>query len=169
MLRLILKPYLIVACLALLGGSFTFGWFKGSAHARAKFEEARLELQQDAFDLADEISEKNQEILELHRQQEELAHALEQEALAAEGSSAPGIAATGGCSVWNADGVRIEDLPQNVSESCPHPLEVIRDVQGTSVASDEIRMGRLGDALIECGQEKELAVEGYEELSDLLE
>lgn len=90
------NPHIILACLALLGGSFTFGWFKGSASATAKFEEARLELQQEVFDLADEISEKNQEILELQRQQEELAHALEQEALAAEGSSAPGIAATGG-------------------------------------------------------------------------
>ena len=74
----------------------------------------------------------------------------------------------GGCSVWNADGVRIEDLPENVSEPCPHPLDVIRYVRGTSIASDEIRMGRLGDALIECGQEKEIAVESYEERSDLL-
>ena len=81
----------------------------------------------------------------------------------------PALLLLGACSVWNADGVRIESLPENVSEPCPHPLDVIRDVQGTSVASDEIRMGRLGDALIECGQEKEIAVEGYEELSDLLE
>jgi len=29
-------------------------------------------------------------------------------------------------------------------------------------------MGRLGDALIECGQEKEIAVEGYQELSKIL-
>ncbi|AWY09421.1 hypothetical protein vBRpoPV13_64 [Ruegeria phage vB_RpoP-V13] len=47
-------------------------------------------------------------------------------------------------------------------------MDVIRSVRGSSVGSDEIRMGRLGDALIECGQEKEIAVEAYQELSDLL-
>lgn len=81
----------------------------------------------------------------------------------------PALLLLGACSVWNADGVRIEDLPENVSEPCPHPLDVIRDVQGSSVGSDEIRMGRLGDALIECGQEKEIAVEAFEEVSNLLE
>jgi len=45
---------------------------------------------------------------------------------------------------------------------------VIATVSGSSVGSDEIRMGRLGDALIECGQEKDIAVEGYEELSRIL-
>ncbi|AHX01058.1 hypothetical protein HL13_gp12 [Dinoroseobacter phage DFL12phi1] len=47
-------------------------------------------------------------------------------------------------------------------------MDVIRTVKGTSVGSDEIRMGRLGDALIECGQEKEIAVQGYEQLSEIL-
>ncbi|AXF42192.1 hypothetical protein vBRpoPV14_74 [Ruegeria phage vB_RpoP-V14] len=41
-------------------------------------------------------------------------------------------------------------------------------MNGTSVGSDEIRMGRLGDALIECGQEKDIAVQGYEQLSEIL-
>jgi hypothetical protein len=45
---------------------------------------------------------------------------------------------------------------------------VINTVRGSTVGSDEIRMGRLGDALIECGQEKDIAVQGYEELSEIL-
>ena len=74
-----------------------------------------------------------------------------------------------GCSVWNADGIETPDLPANVSDPCDHPLDVITSVSGSTVGSDELRLGRLGDALIECGQEKEIAVEGYEELSQLLE
>lgn len=73
------------------------------------------------------------------------------------------------CSGWNADGVRTEPLPQNVVDPCDHPLEVIREVRGTTVGSDEVRIGRLGDALIECGQEKQIAVESYAELSELIE
>jgi hypothetical protein len=46
---------------------------------------------------------------------------------------------------------------------------VIKTVTGTSVGSDEVRMGRLGDALIECGQEKEISVEGFNQLSKILE
>ena len=64
--------------------------------------------------------------------------------------------------------MRVQPLPNNVSEPCPHPTEVIATVRGVSVGSDEIRMGRLGDALIECGQEKDIAVQGYEELSEIL-
>lgn len=73
-----------------------------------------------------------------------------------------------GCSDWKNGGVKVQPLPTEVAERCPHPLDVIRSVRGSSVGSDEIRMGRLGDALIECGQEKEIAVEAYQELSDLL-
>lgn len=47
-------------------------------------------------------------------------------------------------------------------------MDVIETVSGTSVGSDEIRMGRLGDALIECSQEKEIAVKGYQQLSKIL-
>ena len=72
-----------------------------------------------------------------------------------------------GCSVWSADGVRVQQLPDNVTDTCPHPLDVISSVRGSSVGSDELRMGRLGDALIECGQEKEIAVEGYKQLSEI--
>lgn len=73
-----------------------------------------------------------------------------------------------GCSGWNSDGVRVQLLPENVSNPCPHPLDVILAVRGSSVGSDEIRMGRLGDALIQCGQEKDIAVQGYKELSEIL-
>jgi len=55
-----------------------------------------------------------------------------------------------------------------VTDPCPHPLDVINTVRGSSVGSDELRMGRLGDALIECGQEKEIAIEGYKQLSEIL-
>ena len=73
-----------------------------------------------------------------------------------------------GCGGWNGDGVRVQPLPENISHPCPHPLDVIASVRGSSVGSDEIRMGRLGDALIECGQEKNIAVQGYKELSEIL-
>jgi hypothetical protein len=52
-------------------------------------------------------------------------------------------------------------LPINVAEICAHPLDVINTVRGSSVGSDEIRMGRLGDALLECRAEKQVAVEAY--------
>ena len=55
-----------------------------------------------------------------------------------------------------------------MSEICPHPLDIINTVKGTSVGSDEVRIGRLGDALIECGKEKEIVVQGYEQLSNIL-
>jgi len=45
---------------------------------------------------------------------------------------------------------------------------VIATVKGSSVGSDEIRMGRLGDALIECGAEKEIAVNANEQLIKIL-
>ena len=73
-----------------------------------------------------------------------------------------------GCAGWSADGVRVQPLPNNVTEPCDHPMDVIATVKGSSVGSDEIRMGRLGDALIVCGQEKEIAVQGYEQLSKIL-
>ena len=66
-----------------------------------------------------------------------------------------------GCSDLYAVGVRPNALPANVEAPCDHPISVINKVTGTSVGSDEIRMGRLGDALIECAEEKQVAVEAY--------
>ena len=80
----------------------------------------------------------------------------------------PALLLLAACAGWSGDGLRIQELPKNVTEPCPHPMDVIKTVSGTSVGSDEIRMGRLGDALIECGQEKEIAVEGYQQLSKIL-
>lgn len=74
-----------------------------------------------------------------------------------------------GCSgLTPVGGVRTNELPNNVIEPCPHPSDVIASVHGSSVGSDEIRIGRLGDALIECSQEKQIAVKGWKQLSDLV-
>lgn len=73
-----------------------------------------------------------------------------------------------GCSGLNVVGVRAQPLPETVSQPCPHPSDVIAGVHGTTVGSDEIRMGRLGDALIECGQEKEIAVDAYQQVSNII-
>jgi len=96
MLKLIPFPYKIAALLLLAGGLFGFGFIQGQERQIRKFEAARLELQQEVFDLADELSEKNFEILRLNQEKQELIHALENEALEAPGSDAPGISSTGG-------------------------------------------------------------------------
>ena len=80
----------------------------------------------------------------------------------------PVLVLLAGCNDWSNGGVRVQALPDNVTDPCPHPSDVIKTVRGSSVGSDEVRMGRLGDALIECGQEKEIAVEGYQQLSEIL-
>lgn len=65
------------------------------------------------------------------------------------------------CSGRSAVGVRLDDLPENLAEDCPHPSEVIDTVQGYTVAHDELRIGRLGDELLECRLEKRAVVQGY--------
>lgn len=77
------------------------------------------------------------------------------------------------CSGSINDGVQINDLPANVSENCPHPSDVIRrplpaGVDPYSVGADEIRMGRLGDELIKCGAEKQIAVGAFQQLTEIL-
>lgn len=74
-----------------------------------------------------------------------------------------------GCVGSATDGVRVVDLPDNVTDPCPHPWDVISSVSGDTVGADEVRLGRLGDALIECGNEKAVAVEGYQQLTEILE
>lgn len=74
----------------------------------------------------------------------------------------------GACTGWNSVGVNPDRLPTNVEDSCPHPFEVIQTVTGSSVGSDELRMGRLGDALLECGAEKDIAVEAYNGVREAL-
>ena len=68
------------------------------------------------------------------------------------------------CSVSSAGGVRPDPLPANVAAPCLHPLDVIGGVRGGTVGDDEVRMGRLGDALLQCGEEKAIAVTAYEDL-----
>ncbi len=60
-------------------------------------------------------------------------------------------------------GLRLDPLPVNVALPCPHPAHVIQTVRNDSVGADEIRLGRLGDALLECSAEKEIAVTAYKE------
>lgn len=69
-----------------------------------------------------------------------------------------GLTACGGS---NAAGVRLDPLPVNVAEDCPHPSDVVATVRGHTVADDEVRMGRLGDELLECRAEKRVAVQAY--------
>jgi predicted metal-binding membrane protein len=72
-----------------------------------------------------------------------------------------------GCVDWKGDGrFQISELPEAVSEPCPHPLTLVS--RGGTVADDEVTVGRLGDALIECGREKEVAVSGFNKLKQVL-
>ncbi|UAT28915.1 hypothetical protein PP753_gp43 [Dinoroseobacter phage vB_DshP-R7L] len=87
---------ILVATLSLLGGAFAYGYHKGTVNQIEKFEEDRQELQNDLLDLNETLSVKNAEILRLNREKEGLINELENQALTAEGSSAPGIATTGG-------------------------------------------------------------------------
>lgn len=64
--------------------------------------------------------------------------------------------------------MEVRNLPDEVTKPCDHPSTVIATVTGHTIGSDEIRLGRLGDALIECGKEKEIAVEAYENLADTI-
>jgi len=87
---------ILVTALALVGGAFAFGWHKGSINQIRKAEEARQELQEELLDLSEDLAEKNAEILRMNREKEDLINDLEQQALQAEGSSAPGVSSTGG-------------------------------------------------------------------------
>jgi len=62
------------------------------------------------------------------------------------------------CSGFSAAGVRADPLPDIVAARCPHPSSV-------DPAGDwEIYAGRLGDALLECGETKAVAVQAYDDL-----
>jgi len=87
---------ILAATVALLGAAFVYGYHKGTVNQIAKFEEDRQELQDELLDLNETLSVKNAEILRLNREREVLVNELENQALTAEGSSAPGVATTGG-------------------------------------------------------------------------
>ena len=80
----------------------------------------------------------------------------------------PALLTLAACGGFSADGVRPDPLPANVAAPCPHPLEVIGGVRGGTVGDDEVRMGRLGDALLQCGEEKAIAVTAYGDLRETL-
>jgi hypothetical protein len=70
------------------------------------------------------------------------------------------VSALTGCADWSGAGaLRLDPLPASVEEPCPHPSDLLS--RGGTVADDEISLGRVGDALIQCGQEKAVAVEAY--------
>ena len=85
-----------IAVFALLGGTFTYGYHRGSVNQIKQFEDDRQELQTDLLDLADQIREKNSIILREQREKEDLIDELEEQANNAVGSSNPGVANTGG-------------------------------------------------------------------------
>lgn len=62
--------------------------------------------------------------------------------------------------------VTIEPLPANVVQPCPHPSDLVS--RGGTVADDEITIGRLGDALIDCGEAKDIAVDAYGGVQSIL-
>ena len=92
------QKYLIilVSIFALTGGAFVYGYTKGTTNEIKKAVEAKQALQEELLDLNDDLMAKNAEILRLTREREGLIDELENQAITADGSSAPGIATTGG-------------------------------------------------------------------------
>lgn len=59
------------------------------------------------------------------------------------------------CSGFGGDGLRLDPLPHDVATACDRPETFL-------AAGDwEIIAGRIGDALIDCGDEKMIAVGAY--------
>ena len=96
MLKMIPLPYKLAAIAIVVAAVFGYGYMKGQDHAESKFEKARQNLQQKLFDLADDLSVKNSEYLQLLKEREELIHDLEIQAIEAPGSDNPGVGSTGG-------------------------------------------------------------------------
>ncbi|ACL81417.1 hypothetical protein [Sulfitobacter phage EE36phi1] len=55
---------ILAATVALLGGAFAYGYHKGTVNQIEKYEEDRLELQNELLDLNESLSVRNAEILE---------------------------------------------------------------------------------------------------------
>jgi hypothetical protein len=66
------------------------------------------------------------------------------------------------CTAFNAAGVRPPDLSAEVRAPCPHPSKFI------GAGDWELIAGRLGDALIECGAEKAIAIASSDLVADAL-
>lgn len=95
MLRAIPLPYKIAAIAIAVVAVFSFGFIKGQERATAKFEKARIALQEELFDLSEDLSNKNRENLRLAQEREELIHDLETQALEAPGADNPGVGSDG--------------------------------------------------------------------------
>ena len=87
---------ILVSALALIGGAFAYGFHKGTISQIAQFEKDRVKLQTEVLDLADDLREKNSELLRAQKEKEGLIYELENQAMDAEGSSGPGVGTTGG-------------------------------------------------------------------------
>ena len=66
------------------------------------------------------------------------------------------------CAGFDAAGVRPPDLSLDVRAPCPHPSKFI------GAGDWELIAGRLGDALIECGGEKAIAIAASDLVADAL-
>lgn len=84
------------AALAFTAGVFFYGVNRGTVWTTKKFEAKQAELQEQVFDLTENIQERNDEILRIQRERDQLAFDLEMEAIDAPGSSGPGVGTTGG-------------------------------------------------------------------------
>ncbi|ANJ20724.1 hypothetical protein RDp07_gp64 [Roseobacter phage RD-1410Ws-07] len=87
---------ILVGTLAIIGGAFAYGVHKGTVWQAERYAEEKAELQEEIFDLAEDLSERAAEIRRLQAERQELINELENEALNAEGADAPGVATTGG-------------------------------------------------------------------------
>lgn len=61
-----------------------------------------------------------------------------------------------------AGALRIEPLPAEIAAPCDRPEDYL------GVRDWEIMAGRIGDALIECGAEKQVAVDAYANVREAL-
>lgn len=68
------------------------------------------------------------------------------------------LTACSGLSGGGATDLRAEPLPAPVAAPCDHPSAYV------GLRDWEIMVGRIGDALIRCGEEKAVAVEAYKGL-----
>jgi hypothetical protein len=91
-----LNVVLIVGGLALLGGTFAYGYYKGSVNEIQKIADRTAEKQQELLDLEDVVRMQTEALRQVQREKEDLINALEKEATVAPGSNNPGIATTGG-------------------------------------------------------------------------
>jgi hypothetical protein len=82
--------------LAIIGGAFAYGYHKGTVNQIEKFAAEKQKLQEEVIDLESDLTVQAAKILSLQIEKEGLIDDLEQQALSANGSAAPGIATTGG-------------------------------------------------------------------------